>query len=398
MHSRAGLGFIAGAMVGGALTVGCADLAKQCDPMGRCPPSQGLGQAGALPNTEVKGTAGSAAFSSTTPIAGAGGGAGNVTRAPCDGTCGGATPVCNESTATCVVCTGNGQCAGTPGRPFCDPVSNTCVSCLSALECSQTPNTPHCHPTSKACVACLSNAQCTVATAARCDLATGTCAPCAADSDCSQIAGKSICNAGACVACTVTNEAPCAKNGLEYSCNPRLNECTQTVKRSVPRCGACVADSECQSLAGNMVARCIPMTFGSTSAPRGSYCLETVATGCEQPYGNTLVMTITSGSVSGASVDAYCGIKQELVTCEAISDMQDATNSIRCTNPLTNQPDDTLCGCQRDPLSGQCKDAGKGGLCREINGANRCTIPCDGGSNCRGDYACTAKSAPQYCG
>lgn len=396
MHSQAGLVLIAGAIVSGALTVGCADLAKQCDPMGRCPPSQVLGQAGAVAYDQGANTAGSPSSSFTTSLAG--GGSENSAPPSCSGSCAGATSICNEATGKCVGCITSSMCAGIPGKPLCDPANNVCIGCLTALDCAQTPSTPSCHPTSKECVGCLSNAQCTLPGASRCDAATNACAPCSADSDCSHVAGKNVCNAGVCVACTVSNEAPCVQNGVEYSCNPKLNECTRTVKRTVPKCGACVADSECQSQPGVMVARCIPMSFGPTGTPRGSYCLETVATGCEQPYGSTLVMTINAGSVSGAPADAYCGIKQESVTCEAISDMQDPTNTIRCTNPLTNQPDDTLCGCQRDPVSGQCLDAGKGGLCREINGAYRCTIPCDGGSNCRGDYACTAKTTPQYCG
>ncbi|HMA95546.1 MAG TPA: hypothetical protein VKP30_22810 [Polyangiaceae bacterium] len=139
------------------------------------------------------------------------------------------------------------------------------------------------------------------------------------------------------------------------------------------------------------------MTFGPNHVPRGSYCLPVAANGCEQPFGSTLVMTVTAESASGAPSAEYCGIDQGLVTCEAIRDMQDPSNSIRCTNPNTNLPDDGLCGCPRNPITGSCEGPGEGGLCRDINGANRCTIRCGDGSQCTTGRGCTSKS-PAYCG
>ena len=48
---------------------------------------------------------------------------------PCDGACGGGTPVCDESSDTCVECVGDGDC----GSEFC--VDNACVECRTNLDC-----------------------------------------------------------------------------------------------------------------------------------------------------------------------------------------------------------------------------------------------------------------------
>jgi hypothetical protein len=198
--------------------------------------------------------------------------------------------------------------------------------------------------------------------------------------------------ANQCVACTVSNETACGSN----SCNPKTNVCTSTAKNSVALCGACTADSECKIGGATTIARCISMTFGPSATLRGGYCLEAVSSGCDKPYGSTSLMKLTAVSASNAASTDYCGINQELVTCEAIRDMQDANDTIRCTNSSTSQPDDTLCGCTRNS-SGTCIDAGKGGLCRSINSANRCTIQCGNGTDCSSSYTCISP-APNYCG
>jgi hypothetical protein len=136
------------------------------------------------------------------------------------------------------------------------------------------------------------------------------------------------------------------------------------------------------------------MTYNGTA--HGKYCLEAVSSGCDKPFGSTSVMKVTTVSISGAAVDDYCGINQELVTCEAIRDMLDFDDKTRCGN-ASGVATDSLCGCHRDS-TGTCTDAGTGGLCRSINGANRCTIQCGGGAECSSNYTCNTAETPKYCG
>jgi hypothetical protein len=312
--------------------------------------------------------------------------------------CSGATPVCRLETNTCVECIASSDCVATPDKPVCDASSNSCVGCVSSADCASKSTTPFCHPLTRSCTACIDSAQCNSVYASRCEPTTSTCVPCTVDGDCSQVTGKSACNAGTCVKCTTTNESACVREGYEYSCNPKTNECTGTKRNSVALCGVCVADSECTTSAGISVARCVPMVFGADHVPRGSYCLEAESSGCGRPFGNTTVMTITAISASGAPVDRYCGINQELVTCEAIRDMQDSGDSIRCTNSVSLEPNDSLCGCVRDTDKGTCTTRGQGGLCRPIGGVNRCTIQCGEGSECPTSRSCTSIDSPRYCG
>jgi hypothetical protein len=107
-------------------------------------------------------------------------------------------------------------------------------------------------------------------------------------------------------------------------------------------------------------------------------------------------LKITAESVSGAASDNYCGINQSLVTCEAIVDMRDATDNIRCGDP-EGKADSSLCGCKRDS-DGKCVDKGAGGICGAINGALRCTIQCGSGAECTSDRACKDSESPNFCG
>lgn len=321
--------------------------------------------------------------------------AGNCVECTISSHCSGTKAVCKPDSNRCVECATNGDCATVTNRHVCDPATNQCVGCLQNADCASLRSSPFCLQAENTCVGCLENADCRNSAASYCSRLTNSCEACELDVDCAHIEGKGACSAGVCVQCSTSNDQACVLDGIGYSCNPKSNSCTQTRKHSVALCGACVADSECQS--EGIVARCVPMTFGPNRVPRGNYCLRAVSSGCEQPFGSTLVMTLTAVSASGAPSDDYCGIDQGSVTCEAIRDMQDPSNSIRCTNPNTNLADDDLCGCSRNPVSGVCEGPGDGGLCREINGANRCTIQCGDGSQCTTGRGCTSKS-PAYCG
>src|SRR5690606_9419657 len=142
--------------------------------------------------------------------------------------------------------------------------------------------------------------------------------------------------------------------------------------------------SEC---AGNdatdPVRRCVPMEFAGE--PRGqAYCLRREAVGCERPFSAPL----TAVSVSGAEEERYCGIAQESVTCEAVSDL---LRGRACPGGS-----DTECGCPRD-ADGNCTAPGQGGLCRLIGGiANQCTYRCGATPRCPDDYSC-ADQDPNFC-
>ena len=357
----------------------CSNRSANCEDTATCKPEGGNG-----------GTSGNASNGGTTKGGSTKGGSSSTatSKAPCNGECSRNTPVCDESTNQCVACLANKDCK-TSAKPVCDPDQNACVACLKSTDCKDTAK-PVCDTSTNACVACLANTDCPSATASRCDATTNACAACQNDSDCTQISGKNACSNGTCVQCTVANESACGGN----SCNPKTSECTSTAKGSVTRCGSCVADSECATGGSVTVARCVPMTFNGS--PHGNYCLEAVSSGCDQPFGNTSVMKVTAASVSGAAAEDYCGINQATVTCEAIRDMIDSDNKIRCGN-ASGVATDSLCGCHRDP-AGACTDAGTGGLCRSINGANRCTIQCGGGTDCSSNYTCNTVTPPNYCG
>lgn len=302
-----------------------------------------------------------------------------------DSTCGNAMPACRVADHSCVACTENRHCSGV--TTICDTTTNTCVACLDDSACEGT--TPLCKLETRTCVGCLESKDCPTATAARCDATANSCAPCTTNADCVNISGKAVCSDGTCVQCTAQDETACGTT----SCNPATAQCTSTPRGSVARCGACLADSECATNAGVSVSRCVPMTFNGIA--HGNYCLESVASGCDKPYGSSSQMRVTAASLSGAPSEDYCGINQLYVTCEAIRDMQDPEDKIRCGD-AQGAPDDILCGCQRTE-TGSCDVPGEGGLCRSINGALRCTIACSGGAECTSDRTCDTTSSPSVC-
>lgn len=435
-----------------AAAASCTDKKEDCEARGDCNAaagSSGLGgvSTGGQSSQETGGANGGTAASTAGAgegggLAGAGmAGAAGTPQLPCSGTCGASTPICDTSTNvcvacqkdsecaaptpacagskacvqctsgaycpaskpvcrlesnTCVECVTSSDCAAIPGKPVCDLSNDTCVGCVVNTDCAATPATPYCGST-KTCVGCIDDTQCPSAYLSHCEPTTNSCSPCTVDADCSHIAGKTACSAGTCVKCSVSNETACIKEGFEYSCDPKTNECTNTKKNSIPLCGACVADSECATGTGISVARCVPMVFGPEHTAHGSYCLEAESSGCDRPFGTTAVTAITAVSASGAASARYCGINQELVTCEAIRDMQDGTGNIRCVNSVSQLPDDTLCGCQRKS-DGLCSTRGQGGLCRSISGTYLCTVQCGEGRECTTGRACISTDVPNYCG
>jgi len=293
----------------------------------------------------------------TVAAAGEGGAAGSSVRQPCDGACTAPKPVCDEPRDTCVECLQGSDCTG--AKTKCDTSAKTCVECLAPADCKS-------------------------ATAAKCD--TGACVKCTSNDDCAQIAGKGVCDTkvGECVQCTAGNENACGGK----SCNPATSTCTSTAVGSVPTCKPCVADSECTG--GNQAdpdARCIPMNFNG--APRANgFCLRRKAKTCGRPY----TIPISAKSLSGASLESYCGIDQQNVTCEAVLDLiGDVQGTLPCADG-----EDTSCGCARDK-NRNCIQAGEGGLCREVGTiANQCTYQCGTASDCPAGKACLG-APTSYC-
>jgi hypothetical protein len=107
-----------------------------------------------------------------------------------DANCSGSTPVCNQTTATCVAgCVTSADCSG--GTPVCDTGNKVCVGCLADEDCSG--GTPVCKSSNKTCVACLTNANCSGLTPI-CD-SNNTCVECLSNLDC---VSPATCQGGAC--------------------------------------------------------------------------------------------------------------------------------------------------------------------------------------------------------
>jgi hypothetical protein len=371
-HSRSSslyrLAWLFPALSAVALAQACANRADDCDANSTCTPPGGTSSAGATATAgkagnPAGGTSGAgdagAPTAGTSMNAGAGGtiqggaaGEGGNLNAPCDGACSVPTPVCNETTDTCVECLAPADCT-TGAENKCDTASNTCVECLETADCG-TPS------------------------AARCE--GGKCIECESNEDCNHIVGKGVCDTGTCVRCTAADESACAGN----SCNPATKECTSTTAGSVGTCKPCLADSEC--MGGNKPdpdARCVPMEFQGQKRESG-FCLRRAAKTCGRPY--TIAISVTSAS--GAATENYCGIDQDNTTCEAVLDLEDSRT---CEN-LT----DSGCGCPRD-ANGVCMGAGQGGLCRDFAVLQaQCTYQCGVTNDCPSGKQCLG-SPTKFC-
>ncbi|QQR91067.1 MAG: hypothetical protein IPJ88_04870 [Myxococcales bacterium] len=259
--------------------------------------------------------------------------------------------------AGCFTCYTNDDCSG--DKPVCDIPNNTCVECLESTQC--TGDNKYCDTTSSTCVACLDSTQCTTPEAPVCDTTTFTCTGCTENTDCEAFPNNTICHNDKCVECTTEQEDDIC--GI-YICVPSTNTCSDTIEQgSAGICQSCVSDTQCQ-----MDHNCIAMLFNEDPRDNG-YCLKLVSAGCEKPW---TADTITSASLSGAPENDYCGIKQNLTTCEAVLEL---VNENGCPNGTDEE-------CGAEGLSD--------GLCRDFGLAlNQCTYPCDGVVQCKDGTACT---------
>ena len=209
---------------------------------------------------------------------------------------------------------------------------------------------------------CEDDLDCPFEEASRCDLTSQTCEPCLEDLDCAGIDGLPRCDAeeGLCVECLPATEAmDCG----DRSCDPATRECSDIARGSRAECEACVSDSDCME-----EFACVPMRFGNVPL-RGGFCLQTNGTGeCAQPF--AFPLPDPRESLSGAAAAVYCGVNEELTSCEAVLTL------------VENVPCDDDFDC-----------VAPGGICRELGEAGLgCTYACSHGTEC------TETGIPSTCG
>jgi hypothetical protein len=166
------------------------------------------------------------------------------------------TNSCSKSSATSASTSGSGAAGGGGATP--------CGVCTAP--------TPLCDESTNTCVACLLPDDCENPTASRCE--EGACVPCEGPADCAHIGGAGICNDGACVECALGDEDAC---GGKTTCNLLTNACVAVAPESVGNCEPCSNDVQCET-----DHRCIPLDF--EGAHHGYYCLLEQNPSCERPF------------------------------------------------------------------------------------------------------------------
>ncbi len=236
-----------------------------------------------------------------------------------------------------------------------------CVGCLKDSDCGD--DAPLCDTDLNVCVACLINSDCS-ADMPVCDA--GACSKCTTNDDCGDFSDTPVCDdvSGSCVACTPeTEETRCGAK----SCNPATFECGPNDRESQGNCRSCISDSDCESN-----HQCVPMQYPSGTPREGGYCLE-LSGSCGEPYTVLLSGRTTLSDVTGES---YCGINEDLTTCDAVRALED---NLRCDSLLKG---DGQCW----PNGGTVADAIEvpGALCRKFEGiaGERCTYECEGNQEC----------------
>jgi hypothetical protein len=245
----------------------------------------------------------------------------------------------------CIVCP--------PSTPICND-DLKCVECTGEKDGFCAEQTLVCKTGAFKCVECNASSDCNDPTEAGCDTERNECEGCQNGADCVGIEGRPLCDDGTCVECTPDTEDVDCKG---KSCDPLTRQCTNTTVGSLETCEACVADSEC-GVAGSPSEehRCVEMFFDGERYPDDEigFCLKTTDGGCEQPYSVTLQ---NRRSLSAASPDDYCGIREELATCPAVKALVDG----------------------RECRTGDAQECPQpSGLCEQVgNLQNRCTYRCN---------------------
>ncbi len=277
-----------------------------------------------------------------------------------NGTCSDGTAT---STTTATTGSGGGQTGGGGGTGGAEPCGGTCKS-----------PTPLCDTKTNTCVACLGHSDCTEADAARCDA--GSCVACQDSAECAGVAEGAVCHSSSCVECALSDESACTSG---KTCDLLAFKCVDVAPGSILNCNGCTNDKQCDT--GH---RCIPMDF--EMKPHGHYCLAEPSPTCNQPF----LVAINEQSINGEAATDYCGIKQDLTTCEAVLAL---VNNWACTNA------DGMCGPMNKP-----EQAVPGAICRKVGlGGNRCTYACGIAAQCLSDEPADtcgtgSKQPPGWCG
>ena len=247
--------------------------------------------------------------------------------------------------------TAGGGGTGTGGTGGTDP----CGGCGGS--------TPYCDEVNGTCEACLEHAHCTEADAAQCD--GGSCVPCTDHPHCDGVTDSGVCDAGTCVECTVDDGSACTG-----TCDLLAGTCADVPAGSVETCRACTNDEQCIGS-----HKCVPLDF-PVGTLHGYYCLAPFP--CSEPY----VGVAGKESINGDAPANYCGVAEDLATCEAVLALG---NNWHCTG------NDGMCS----ELQGGTEVPVSGAICRDLfAGAvtNRCTY------KCATDQECTAAGNGRFCG
>jgi hypothetical protein len=259
-----------------------------------------------------------------------------------------------------VQCLADSDCASMVGITLCDTVYERCVECLSDADCAR-----GVCATNKVCVDCMSDSDCPDPLRSRCNRDTNKCIGCQNNSDCTHVPGKPTCDplTRQCVECSAMTEDRCG--GMV--CDLVDHTCTSVPRASKAICEKCEFDSECPTgnrPASSREARCVPMSFGRYA--RGGYCLARLRGVCSAPFTTPIA---DMRSTSGAMPDTYCGIDQQLTTCEAVRGVRSSCAGGR----------DSECGADMLP----------DGRCRTIDGTpNQCTYDCADSAECPAMMSC----------
>ena len=216
-------------------------------------------------------------------------------------------------------------------------------------------DTPLCDETKMECVACLDHDNCTDAGSAKCD--DGSCVACDDSAQCVGVTDLGVCDAGTCVECNVDDATAC---GGGETCDLLVSQCVGVAAGSVANCEACSNDEQCEN--GH---RCIPMDFEMSAY--GHYCLKEADPSCnDQPF----TVPINKPSLNEAAATNYCGIEQDLATCEAVLAL---VQNWQCSGT------DGMC----TPDGILPEEAVPGALCKTVGLTdNRCTYACAGAVQC----------------